>query len=147
MKELIAMVGLPRSGKSYCVDNELYTHHIICTDDIRLALGTQFESKIEPFVWAIHDTMIRALMIREKDIVLDETNTTLTRIEKYYSFCKQYNYSFRLLYIKTPIEECLKRNIGLGSVPEEVIYKMNDQLQNMLFELKEHPLNKYLTIN
>lgn len=144
--ELVAMVGLPRSGKSTYVDDMLSNFDIICADDIRLAMGTQFEPKLEPFVWAIHDTMLRAMMIRKRNIVLDETNTSIKRIDKYYSFCKEYKYNLKLLYINTPINVCLTRNIGEGSVPEEVIYRMDEQLQELMLELYAHPIYTYTKV-
>jgi predicted kinase len=51
---------------------------------------------------------------------------------------QEYNYTIKLIYLSTPIEECLKRNIGPGSVPENVIYRMNEQLQELLIELDKH---------
>ena len=131
MSELIVMIGLPRAGKSTYVDH-LNNYDIICADDIRLAFGVQFDPKIEPFVWAIHDTILRAKMLRKRNIVLDETNTVLDRINRSKTLVKEYDYDLKLVYIATPLETCLQRNVGKGSVPKEVIYRMNEQLQELL---------------
>ena len=75
---LIAMVGLPRSGKSTIVaqlSRELGAP-IVRRDAIRLALhGMRFKDEAEPMVKVMSLYMIRSLFIAGHDIVIcDETN-------------------------------------------------------------------------
>ena len=75
---LIAMVGLPRLGKSTVSNilSEELNAPIVCRDSIRLALhGKRYEALAEPFVKAISSIMIRSLFLRGAKIVIcDETN-------------------------------------------------------------------------
>lgn len=75
---LIAMVGLPRSGKSTIVKELMKKHTapVVRRDDIRLALhGQRYISSAEPFIKAISDVMIRSLFLSGHEVVIcDETN-------------------------------------------------------------------------
>ena len=128
---LRVMMGLPRSGKSTIVD-ELEGFQIICADDIRLAMGHQFAPDLEPFVWGTHNSMIKAQMIRGKNIVVDSTNTVFSRLETYKRLADNHGYHMELWYVDTPLSVCLKRNIGESSVPEGVITRMSGQLEVMI---------------
>ena len=75
---LIAMMGLPRSGKSTLsqkLSKEL-SAPIVSKDNIRLALhGRTYESLAEPFVKAISKVMVTALFLSGHEIVIaDETH-------------------------------------------------------------------------
>lgn len=129
MKKLIIMVGLPKSGKSTYVDQNYNDMQILCPDDIRLGMGVQFDERLEPFVWCVHNSMIRAHMERGRSIVLDSTNTLLSAIEKHIRIADEYNYEHDIIFITTPISTCIRRNIGEGSIPDAALLRMNDQLK------------------
>lgn len=78
VQTLIAMVGLPRSGKSTIVRELTRRYHapIVKKDDIRLALhGQRYEALAEPFVQAIAITMIRSLFLSgHQTVIADETH-------------------------------------------------------------------------
>lgn len=78
MKTLIAMHGLPRSGKSTITKKlaAIYACPIVNADAVRLALhGKRYEGLAEDFVKAIRLVMVRALFLAGHDVVLyDETN-------------------------------------------------------------------------
>ena len=84
-KTLIAMVGLPRSGKSTWAKKA--GHPIVSPDAIRLALhGQRFISEAEPFVWAIAKAMVRALFLAgHSAVILDATNNTRKRRDEWKS--------------------------------------------------------------
>lgn len=78
---IIAMHGLPRSGKS-TIAKELSLRHsapIVSKDCIRLALhGRVYESLSEPFVRAINKVMIASLILAgHRVVVVDETHYSL----------------------------------------------------------------------
>lgn len=78
-KILIAMVGLPRSGKTTWARRQSYP--VVSPDSIRLAMhGQRFASRAEPLVWATAKVMVRALFLAgHRHVILDATNTTEAR--------------------------------------------------------------------
>lgn len=134
MNELVVMCGIPRSGKSTWVNENLKGYHIVCADDIRLALGVQFDFRLENFVWGVHDTAVRAALVRERDVVIDATNTTITTIKRYAAMAEEYSINFRVVHVNTPLTVCFARNKPEipGSVPNKVIDRMARQLDDMM---------------
>lgn len=135
---MICMVGLPRSGKSTWVDDhirldESRNFQVLCADDIRLGLGTRFDSRLENFVWGVHDTMLLASLERNFDIIIDATNTTFASIQKYKKHADKYDYRFIIIHVDTPFHTCEKRNTGPGAVPQNVMTRMMNQMVS-LFE-------------
>lgn len=78
-KTLICMVGLPRSGKTTWAQRQNLP--IVCPDAIRFALhGERYIQLAEPHVWAIAQTMVRALFLAGHEmVILDATNTMRDR--------------------------------------------------------------------
>ena len=84
-KTLIVTIGLPYSGKStWAKETSL---PMVNPDSIRIALhGERFMPLMEPYVWAIAKTMVRALFLAGHDrVILDATNTTDKRRAEWYS--------------------------------------------------------------
>src|SRR3990172_6127427 len=102
---LIAMVGLPRSGKSTW--SRAQSWPIVNPDAIRLAIhGERFNAQAEPFVWLVCKTMVRALFLAGHNVViLDATNTTRKRRDDLRS--AEWETYFKV--IDTPPEVCLDR--------------------------------------
>lgn len=131
-RELIMMCGLPRSGKTTYVDKHFGSYQIVCADDIREGMGIQFNPAIEDFVWACHHSIVRAHMVRGSSIVLDSTNCVLERYIQWQRECDLRRYKLIVYLIDTPIEACLARNTGKGSVPNAIIHRMHNQLTQLL---------------
>lgn len=84
MSKLIAMVGLPRSGKSTFCNHTFKPQGfvIVNPDNFRLAIhGTTFNPPAEPFVWAAVYAAVDALLLTGHDVVVDATNITQKRRE------------------------------------------------------------------
>lgn len=71
---LYLTVGLPRSGKSTWAKEQGWP--IVNPDSIRLAIhGQRYNPLLEPYVWAIAATMVRALFLAgHNKVILDATN-------------------------------------------------------------------------
>lgn len=94
MKQIIIMVGLPRSGKTTWITNNQPKGSIIVSgDDLRYIVYNQrFWAGGEPLMWSIRDMMLKYLMQQGVDIVIDETNTTKKRREPILKLAKKYGY-------------------------------------------------------
>lgn len=86
MPKLLYCIGLPRSGKStICTKwaNEKPMRAIVNSDSIRLALtGRRYEPLAETQVFATKHVMIRALLERGFDVIVDGTHSTEISIKR-----------------------------------------------------------------
>ena len=104
-KQLIVMVGLPRSGKT-TYESKLQCP-IVSPDAVRYALhGQAFVADAEEMVWAISKYMAKALFIAgHARVVVDATNTTRKRRD----FWKSGTWKRDFRVIDTSRDECIKR--------------------------------------
>lgn len=102
---LIAMVGLPRSGKSTWARSRPFP--IVSPDAIRLAIhGQRFVAEAEAFVWATAKAMVRALFLAGHDtVILDACNNTRARRDEWRS--KDWDVAFNV--IPADAAECIER--------------------------------------
>lgn len=82
-KILIALVGLPRSGKSTWAKSQAWP--IVNPDSVRLAIhGERFIAVAEPYVWATVRAMVRALFLAGHDkVILDACNNSRKRRDEW----------------------------------------------------------------
>lgn len=123
MALLICTVGLPYSGKSTWA--KVQQCPVVCPDAIRLALhGQRFNILMEPYVWVIAKTMVRALFLAGHNrVILDATNTTEKRRAEWLS--DDWDTQFKIL--DTPKEECISRAKRQNDIPIlPVIEKMHE---------------------
>jgi predicted kinase len=114
MPTLIAMVGLPRSGKSTIVRQLSEKHHapIVKKDDIRLALhGQVYAAPAEPMVRAISKVMIHALFLSGHEwIIADETHYSREARD----FVRDGTWATVFYEVPTPAEICHVRADATG---------------------------------
>lgn len=105
-KELILMVGLPRSGKSTVARKMGYP--IVSPDAVRLGLhGFSFLREAEFMVWPLAVLMVKALFHAGHDVViLDATNHTKER-RKFWSDAGPWALSYAM--VPTTKDTCLMR--------------------------------------
>jgi len=132
---IILMVGLPGSGKSYYVDkflNKKYT--ILCLDDIRLAMGSVFNPDMEPFAKAVIDTMGKACMYRGQNIVIDSTNVNHFIVDKWIKLAERFDYNVRIIVLSTSFSDCMERNQKRKTkrVPIEKMNEFHQQYKELL---------------
>lgn len=106
---LIAMIGLPRSGKStICREwSKQRGWPIVNRDAIRLALhGQRYEAAAEPMVKAISLYMIKALFGAGHDVVLyDETNFSRAARD----FIRSDQWDTKFYPVLTDMDTCIAR--------------------------------------
>jgi len=138
MGRLAILCGLPKSGKStYAKTLKEEGWVIVCPDTVRLALhGQAFVSHAEPFVWAVVELMVRALLQDEHKVLIDATNTTRKRRAQWLRMAQEFGLTLDAYVMDTPVEECHERNDFLGGhgssgVPPEVIDRMAAQWESV----------------
>lgn len=109
---LIAMVGLPRSGKTTIIQGLTVEHKapIVSRDSIRLCLHNQpYETLAEPFVKAISGVMIRSLFHAGHEVVIyDETNWSKAAR----AWCKDPSWDTVFYVVDTPLNVCKERAVA-----------------------------------
>ena len=132
MNSLIVMCGIPGSGKSFYAESYKNSHdnyYIVSTDSIREELLGDASNQKDG--WAIFMTAYDRITNHLKDghnVIFDATNIyrkSRKKILKY--FRKVFGDTINLIcvYMCTPLELCLKRNMDRDRVvPEGVIRNM-----------------------
>jgi predicted kinase len=137
-------IGIARSGKStYCTRwyqyledgvREMLPRAIVCADDIRMEVhGERYNRHAEPVVWTIHTYMIRALLRRGHDVIIDGTNTTEDSIQR----ILQINHDADYVLIDTDVSVCKSRAIASGQadlIERGVIDRQSQQLELLKVE-------------
>ena len=104
------MVGLPRSGKSTYAKRYKGLYAIVSADQLRyLVYGQRFWGPGEDTMWAIRKIVLKMLMEQGIDIVIDETNTTVSRRKPIVDLAREYGYFVEAVVIDTPKETCIER--------------------------------------
>ena len=116
MPNLLYCIGLPRSGKStICTKwaNEKPMRAIVNSDSIRLALtGQRYEPLAETQVFATKHIMIRALLERGFDVIVDGTHSTEVSIQR----LLEIDENALAIPINTDINDCVKRAVFTNQV-------------------------------
>lgn len=130
-KLLIATVGLPYSGKSTWAKEQGIP--VVEPDCIRMALhGQRFVPEMEPYVWAIAKTMVKALFIAGHDkVILSSTCTTMRHKQEWMS--KEWSTAFKLFPVRK--DECVDR---AGAWGDKTILPVIDRMWAQLdFDLPQ----------
>lgn len=116
MATLIAMKGLPRSGKSTIVRelSRQYAAPIVKKDDIRLALhGQPYIATAEPMVRAISKIMVHSLFLSGHEYVIaDETHYSREARD----FMRDGPWETLFYEVNTPRDVCLQRALDTGHI-------------------------------
>jgi predicted kinase len=120
---LIAMVGLPRSGKSTISRRLADRLHapIVKKDDIRLALhGQRYQLLAEDFIRAIGKVMIRSLFLSGSKIVIaDETHYSRAARDH----VRDSGWDTEFYHVDTSPEVCIERAYATNQADLEPVIK------------------------
>lgn len=132
--KLILMVGLPRSGKS--------THAlelgfpIVNPDAIRLAIhGEAYIQAAEPYVWAIANTMARALFnAGHNTVIIDACNNTRKRRDDWTARklgCRKEDLEREFIEFDTSVDTCVARAMDGREDLIPIIKRMAEQHEHV----------------
>lgn len=131
---LTMMCGLPRCGKSSWIKKNKGDAVIVSLDEIRSQIfGHQFHREAEDFIIGMAKSMVNLLITQGKDVIIDATNIKNSFRHTWINIATKYNAKVRIVWIKTSVKECLKRNTinkDGKSVPENVITGMAAVFEN-----------------
>lgn len=129
--KIYMLIGLPGSGKSHWINENLPGVPIVSPDDIReQVFGVEFDKKVEGYVWGSTWREI-ALLIDAgvKEIVFDACNIAkLHREGLFFRFVPECDVIG--VWIQTPVGLCKDRRPPSESFTEDIIDKMNDKWED-----------------
>lgn len=122
---MIAMLGLPRSGKSTRA-KELslaLSAPIVCPDDVRLTLhGQAFYPSAEPMVWGVVNTMISTLFRTGHQYIIVDACNRRRKYRDELRYCLPAGAEIRFEAMRVSKDICLSRTDAPGL--REVIERM-----------------------
>ncbi len=124
--KLLLLKGLPASGKStYAKELESKGWARVNKDDIRKEFFPDYTFKDEKEVVYMEDAEIIAELREGNNVVVDDTNFAPKHQQRLEKIAKEEDADFEVLFIDTPLEECIKRNRKrANNVPMEAILNM-----------------------
>lgn len=111
-KNLVMMVGLPRSGKTTFIEKVLNDdkYIVLSSDKLRLSLyNERFNKEFEKEMWEIFHQMFKYFISTERSIIIDSTNLDYNVRKFYIDIAKQNSYDTYIININTSIETCKYR--------------------------------------
>jgi len=133
---LTIMVGLPRSGKSTAAARLAAEEDavVVSNDWIREHILGESYSYSEPanaVVWALSDAALRIVLGQGRSAVFDGANLTRSTRAFFVGIARRHGAKVRILWVNTPLKECLKRNSAAGGhkLPAGKLRSMADGMQ------------------
>lgn len=117
--EIVVMVGMPGSGKSTIVERDYPDYEVISLDLIN-------HSRLK------EDELLDLYLSQGWSVVVDNTNISRKKREKYFSLAEKYDAKMTACYVDVDIETSLRQNAkrtGKKRVPDSAIYKMFHDLE------------------
>lgn len=127
---ILMLKGLPASGKTTYARELVDQGYVrVNKDDLRRMLNNGKWSKgNEKRVLRLRDQIIREAVNSGSDVVVDDTNFEEKHFEAISSMAQDLHCNFEVLFIDTPIEDCIKRNeTRINRVPVSVIVTMHNK--------------------
>jgi len=140
---LIALVGLPASGKSTLANAvkkkmvekfKVNEDHISIIDpdlirSIIIENGVEFDYTVEPIIRKENLENIRKNLEQKKIVISDDLNYYRSMRHDLKLITDSLDIPFFIVYLNTPLKICLEWNKKRGSIiPDEVIYKIQEKI-------------------
>lgn len=134
MTQLILLIGLPGSGKSFLAQTILNHHpqyQLISTDQMRSQLfGDEAIQGSWLKIWVQIQVQFQQAILQTPVVIYDATNAQRRHRREVIRLAQQIGFfPITGLWVNTSLEVCLNRNqMRSRHVPEEIIIKMHRQL-------------------
>lgn len=112
---LTVMSGLPRSGKSTWIQQNKTKHTVVISNDwIREnILHCKYARSINPAIWMITDATARQLLSQGFDVIMDGIHLQKYIRKEIIDMGREMNAKIRIVYMDTPINVCLDRELKM----------------------------------
>jgi predicted kinase len=108
-KEIVIMIGMSFSGKSYHVDtNYLPYYQLVSKVHVLKHLKTLDEDPTEDLMDTMR-IMVRSHMSKGLPVVVDQNNLSIKNIFTWDCLAREHKYYSKAVLIDTPFEVCMKR--------------------------------------
>ena len=135
-KNLYIVMGLPGSGKSTWLKEHLNDPVIVSRDEVRFSMPGEnskyFDNEKKVFSKYVNTIQEYLDSSNNIDVYADATHINQKSRNKLLNKLNLKDVNINILYINTPVEECIKRNNnreGLEKVSEKVIRDFNERLE------------------
>lgn len=135
-KNLYIVMGLPGSGKSTWLKEHLNDPVIVSRDEVRFSMlgenSKYFDNEKKVFSKYVNTIQEYLDSSNNIDVYADATHINQKSRNKLLNKLNLKDVNINILYINTPVEECIKRNNnreGLEKVSEKVIRDFNERLE------------------
>lgn len=134
-KELIVLMGMPASGKSWIVNRRFAETHTVIDSDAIMATHADYDPKNPSalYHWAANlasEQMKAALESGQGNWVYDSTGTNAERLVRYINLAKANGMTTKLVYVTVSLETSLYRNSQRERVvPTEIIMSKSADIQ------------------
>lgn len=149
--KMIVLRGLPGSGKSTFAKELAQKENavILSTDDIITAHDYYiFSPDYLGLAHKLNQAKAEECCKRGRNVIIDNTNTTLKEVQPYFDIANKYKYEFELqemnLEWSWDVNECFKRNSH--SVPLDVIKRMRSRYQSNHKLVQDLKVKEVITI-
>ena len=135
MNNFVMMVGLPASGKSTYIDNNLKGYTVFSSDEYRgrmfKTLDTTKEQNAKIFE-AMHKDIIESLRNKE-NVIYDACNISSKRRKNYLESIKKYLKDYKKIctIIATPFKTCVKNNNERNKYKTDAFFVPNKAITKM----------------
>ncbi len=150
MPKAILFIGLPGSGKTTYVRNNIRGYHIVNADAIKKThpkWDSQYPEKVH--IWSVMEAekMMTEYSDIGVDICMDSGGVNNRYSLRILNMLKSKGYYVKIIHINTPLEICLERNrIRERKVPEYDIIKKSKMIDDCV-EKQKVISDEYLRID
>ena len=127
-RDLIVMIGMSLSGKTYHVDNNyLPGYQLVSFKHLNDALMAS-KMKSPDIIYATMEMAARSHMIKGLPVVIDESNITVESLFMWKAITREHGYNLKGIYLDTPLDVCTARLRYLLPKGEKITEAMHEKL-------------------
>ena len=141
-KKLYLTLGIPGCGKS------TYARKLISENNVKRCNKDDFRNMVddgkwskrnEQFIMELEESFVSSALRQGLSVIVDNTHGHPSHRDRFSALAAKYGAEFEILFFKTPLEECIRRDNlreGKARVGKQVINRMWNQGFQALYEVE-----------